>query len=327
MTNGSYKFQVIATDNNTGTIADTVNVTVDTTYIPPTVTAGADKAVSLPTDSVVLNGSATAHGTTIHAISWVKVSGPNSPTITTTSSGQVATVHGLIQGIYVFSITATDNHGLSASDSVTVTVDSAYIPPTVTAGSDKTVSLPVDSVVLNGSATGHGTTIHAISWVKVSGPNSPTITMTNSGQTATVHGLVQGTYIFSITATDNHGLSASDSATVTVLSGGASYSNRATEATSSSFNASSPAAEQFLLYPTISREGSIVTVTLTSQAAGRVQIRVFDMQGKVLRTIQSDKEGVYFNKTLNVGNLPAGIYAVQVMVGDNKLYTAKFIRQ
>lgn len=327
MTNGSYKFQVIATDNNTGTISDTVNVTVDTTYIPPTVTAGPDKSVSLPTDSVVLNGSATGHGTTIHAINWVKVSGPNSPTITTTSAGQVATVHGLIQGIYVFSITATDNHGLSASDSVTVTVDTAYIPPTVTAGPDKTVSLPVDSVVLNGNATGHGTTIHAISWVKVSGPNSPTITTTDAGQTATVHGLVQGTYVFSITATDNHGLSASDSVTVTALSGGAGYSNGAIEATSSRINASSPMAEQFLLYPTISREGGTATIALTSDAAGPVQIRVFDMHGKVLFTIQSSKNGVYFNKTLSVGSLPAGIYAVQVLVGNNKLYTAKFIRQ
>lgn len=236
-------------------------------------------------------------------------------------------MHGLIQGIYVFSITATDNHGLSASDSVTVTVDTAYIPPTVTAGPDKTVSLPTDSVVLNGNATGHGTTIHAISWVKVSGPNSPTITTTNAGQTATVHGLIQGTYIFSITATDNHGLSASDSVTVTALSGGASYSNGAIGATSSSINASGPAAEQFLLYPTISREGGTATIILTSDVAGPVQIRVFDMHGKVLFTMLSDKNGVYFNKTLNMGNLPAGIYAVQVMVGNRKQYTAKFIRQ
>jgi len=215
---GTYQFVLTVTDNVGGTGKDTVQVTVNPANIPPTVTAGPDKTVTLPVDSVVLLGNATGNsGATIHLLNWTLISGPNVPTIVQTNSNQTATIHGLIQGTYVFALTATDSHGLVTSDSAVVTVLAASIPPTVSAGSDKTITLPVDSVVLTGSATGNGgATIHILTWATISGPNAPTIVYSNSNQTATIHGLVQGTYVFAITATDSHGLSRSDSATVTV---------------------------------------------------------------------------------------------------------------
>jgi alpha-tubulin suppressor-like RCC1 family protein len=188
----------------------------------PVANAGPDKAIRLPVDSVVVTGSATDADGTITSYVWTKASGTGG-TISSPSSASTS-FKGLTAGIYKFVLTVMDNNGGTGKDTMQVTVDTAYIPPTVTAGIDKSVTLPVDSIVLNGSATGHGTTIHILTWTRASGPNSPAIIMTNSNQTATIHGLIQGVYIFTLTATDNHGLTKADSTTVTVnpASGGAS---------------------------------------------------------------------------------------------------------
>ncbi len=180
----------------------------------PVANAGPDKNIRLPVDSVVVNGSGTDADGTIVSYAWTKISGTGGTIVSPSSA--TTTIKGLTAGVYQFVLTVTDNNGGTGKDTMQVTVDTAYIPPTVNAGSDKTVILPVDSVVLNGIATGHGTTIHILTWTTTSGPNNPTIVMSNSNQTATIHGLVQGTYIFTLTATDNHGLTSSDSATVTV---------------------------------------------------------------------------------------------------------------
>jgi alpha-tubulin suppressor-like RCC1 family protein len=195
---------------------DTTLIDTGAVNIPPTFGGYANKTDTLPVDSVVLTGSVTGHsGATIHAITWTPTSGPNSPTIVTSNSGQTATIHGLIQGTYIFTITATDTHFLSASIADTVTVIGP--PPTFGGYPNKTDTLPVDSVVLTGSVTAHGgASIHAIVWTTTSGPNSPIIVTSNSAQTATIHGLIQGTYIFTVTATDSHGLTSSTRDTVTV---------------------------------------------------------------------------------------------------------------
>ncbi|GAB3528722.1 hypothetical protein GCM10027443_07070 [Pontibacter brevis] len=86
--------------------------------------AGPDKAITLPTSSVQLSGSATDSDGTVSTYSWSQVSGPNTATF---SSRTVAapTVSGLLEGSYVFRLTVTDNGGASASDEATVTVHPA----------------------------------------------------------------------------------------------------------------------------------------------------------------------------------------------------------
>jgi len=181
----------------------------------PVANAGPDKTITLPLDSVVVTGSGTDADGSITGYAWTKLSGSGG-TISSPSSA-TTTFKGLSAGIYQFILTVTDNSSGTGKDTMTVTVDTAaYVPPSVSAGSGKSVTLPVDSVVLMGTATGNGTTIHTLTWNKVSGPNTPTIVLTNSGQTATIHGLIQGTYLFAIVATDNHGLSGTDTVTVVV---------------------------------------------------------------------------------------------------------------
>lgn len=89
------------------------------------------------------------------------------------------------------------------------------VPPTVSAGFNQTVTLPIPGVNLVGSVTAGDTAKVTQTWGQVSGPNTATIT--NGGQTAAIaSGLVAGSYVFRLTATSKNGLSASATATVVV---------------------------------------------------------------------------------------------------------------
>src|SRR5579862_4861418 len=89
------------------------------------------------------------------------------------------------------------------------------VAPTVAAGSAQTITLPVSTVNLTGTATGNnGATISSVAWTKVSG-GAATIT-TASNLSTTVTGLVAGAYVFKLTATDNNGLTNSSTVNITV---------------------------------------------------------------------------------------------------------------
>ncbi|GGB16522.1 hypothetical protein GCM10011511_45430 [Puia dinghuensis] len=213
---GTYTFTLTATDNNGQSASSSVTITVNAAALP-TVTAGSAQTITLPTNSVTLTGTATGNnGATISSTTWSQVSGPGAASIGATGSLST-TVSGLVQGVYVFKLAATDNNGQSASATVTVTVNaSAATPPTVAAGSAQSITLPTNSVTLTGTATGNnGATISSTAWTQVSGPASATIGTAGSLST-TVSGLVQGNYVFQLSATDNNGQSASATVTITV---------------------------------------------------------------------------------------------------------------
>lgn len=85
----------------------------------PVVNAGADTTANSATKALV--GTATAAGDkTIASVLWEKVSGPagsgfSAPTSLSTNAT------GLVTGVYVFKLTATDSAGTIASDTITVT--------------------------------------------------------------------------------------------------------------------------------------------------------------------------------------------------------------
>lgn len=98
----------------------------------PTVNAGADKTITLPTSSVTLAGTASDANGTIAAYSWTKVSGTGGSIATPTTA--TTNVTGLTQGTYVFNLKVTDNQGATANDNVTVTVNSTSTPPPPSGG-------------------------------------------------------------------------------------------------------------------------------------------------------------------------------------------------
>jgi uncharacterized protein YjdB len=88
-------------------------------------------------------------------------------------------------------------------------------PPTANAGADKTITLPTNNVLINGTGSDPDGSITAYAWTRVSGPNTPTLTNANTAN-LTASGMIAGTYIFRLTVTDNGGLTASDDVTVNV---------------------------------------------------------------------------------------------------------------
>lgn len=211
---GTYQFEFAATDNGNLTTRDTVQVTVlPLPNVLPTANAGSDQLISLPNNSITLSGAATDADGTIIKTRWTKVAGPVSYSIQDSTALQT-TVNALQGGVYDFQLQVTDNRNGTGADTVRVVVN---VPPSVNAGSDQIITLPTNSVTLPGKATDSDGTIASVQWTKLSGPSSYHF-QDSSSATATVDGLVQGTYQFQLQATDNQGSSAADTMQVTVNS-------------------------------------------------------------------------------------------------------------
>lgn len=86
--------------------------------------------------------------------------------------------------------------------------------PKVNAGTDVAITLPVNAVQLNGSASDPDGSIQSYSWGKVSGPNLYTIT--NATIANPVLNLVAGDYIFRLTVKDNLGATSYDEVAIKV---------------------------------------------------------------------------------------------------------------
>ncbi|RZK47338.1 MAG: tandem-95 repeat protein, partial [Pedobacter sp.] len=221
---GVYTFRLTVRDNRGGTNADAVNVTVNPAPVPanqlPVASAGNNITITLPTNTATLNGtqSSDADGT-IASYQWTQVAGPNTATITNGGLTRPV-VSGLIQGVYTFRLTVRDNRGGTSSDAVNVTVNAAAVPvnqlPVANAGTNITITLPINSATLNGTQSNDPDgNIASYLWTQVAGPNTATIT--NGGLTRpVVSGLVQGVYTFRLTIRDDNGATASDAVNVTV---------------------------------------------------------------------------------------------------------------
>lgn len=232
LTQGSYVFALTVTDNagatNTANVRVTVNAAVNTNK-PPVANAGPDQTIS--GSSTTLNGSSSSDPDgSIASYNWTKLSGPSSYSISNSTLAN-PTVSSLVAGTYQFLLVVNDNQGLTARDTVQITVTSAQPAPpppsqgpVAKAGSDIAITLPTNNVTLNGSSSyASAGSITNWNWTKLSGPSGESI---NSPQyyTTTVTSLSQGTYAFVLTVTDNTGATGKDTVLVTVS--GASGGNQ-----------------------------------------------------------------------------------------------------
>lgn len=90
--------------------------------------------------------------------------------------------------------------------------------PSVNAGPDQTVTLPVDAVTLTGSAHDSVSRITGYFWSEVSGPNTALIETDGAPKTV-VTGLVPGSYVFQLMAVDSLGQTGVDTVSVTLVAG------------------------------------------------------------------------------------------------------------
>jgi PKD repeat protein len=161
------------------------------------------------------DGLANATPTT----SWTKVSGPGTVAFGNAAATDTTVTFSQV-GTYVLRLTANDGQ-LSASDTITIIVESPTTPPpnqapVVNAGADQTITLPA-LANLSGSVSDSGGPLATplVSWSVVSGPGSVTFGNASSASTS-ANFSVAGTYVLRLTASDGQ-LQSSDDVTITVL--------------------------------------------------------------------------------------------------------------
>jgi ribosomal protein L14 len=310
---GVYSFRLTVTDNAGATSSDTVKVTVNAApppgNQPPVANAGGNITITLPTNTTTLNGSASRDPDgTIAAYSWTKLSGPTQFNISNSSA--VSTVlSNLVQGVYTFRLQVLDNAGATASDTIKVTVNAAppvNQPPVANAGANITMTLPVNSTTLNGTASSDPDgTITTYAWSEISGPAQYSIANATAASTA-LTSLVAGTYVFSLTVTDNGGASTSATVTVTV-------------------NAAPPPGNQ----PPVANAGANITITLPTNVALLNGSGSNDPDGTIVSYSWTQISGPAQYTIANPGsantgisNLVQGVYIFRLQVSDNGGATA-----
>lgn len=292
---GTYEFQLTVTDNDGAVGSDLVTVNVLPTGAQPPVVSIADPSVTIftPITEVDISATATDADGTISTILWEKQSGPaatltNANTLTLTASS-------LVLGTYVFRITVTDNTGLQAFDEITVQVLQGNQSPTANASADKSITLPTSTTIITGSGTDSDGIIASYLWVQVSGPSCTLVNESTS--TLTVNNMLQGTYIFGLTVTDDDGATGYDEIKVTV--------NSAPPNVSPSANA-----------------GSDKTITLPQSTLNLVGT-ASDSDGTITTILWTKKSGptaVLTNAntlTLALSSLVAGTYTFTLTVTDD----------
>ncbi len=301
---GTYEFTLTVTDNNGATATDRVRVVVNPAAVNqlPTANAGTDRTINLPAGTVTIAGSGSDPDGTIASYAWEKVSGPT----VTMAGGSTATLSltNLVAGIYVFRLNVTDNSGGTASDEVTVTVVAANQSPVANAGADITLTLPTNSTNLTGSASDPDGTVTSYAWTRISGPSAPAIVNAGSA-TASVSGLIEGTYVFRLTVTDDKSATAIDEVSVIV----------------------NPA---IVNSPPVANAGGDKTINLPTNST-TLNGSGSDSDGTITQYAWAKISGPSVNMTntgtpnLSLASLVAGVYKFQLTVTDDAGATASDI--
>ncbi|PKA99444.1 VCBS repeat protein [Flavobacteriaceae bacterium MAR_2009_75] len=193
------------------------NTTQTTSNDPPTVSAGNNQSITLPTNNITLNGSGNdPDGGSVDFL-WTQVSGPNNSSLSNEDTKDLS-ASNLIEGEYIFRLTVTDDENTTASDEVTVTVNPEMVvteDPIADAGEDQSITLPTNNIMLNGSGNDPDGGSVDFLWTQVSGPNNSSLSNEDT-KDFSASNLIEGEYIFRLTVTDDENTTASDEVTVTV---------------------------------------------------------------------------------------------------------------
>jgi hypothetical protein len=158
--------------------------------------------------------------------------------------------------------------------------------PVVYADSSRTITLPIDSVRLTGSATDTGGKVVAWLWSEVSGPNVPVI-RTEGLPSTVINGLIPGVYVFQLMVLDSAGDAGVNTVTITV-------NGLSKQPTSLTFYTSTGSGSPFELH----MMGNGVTADMTAYPAPELDADTWTVNGIVYYV----RAGFRFN----MDALPAG---------------------
>jgi RHS repeat-associated protein/uncharacterized repeat protein (TIGR01451 family) len=308
---GTYVLRLTASDTQLSTSAD-IQVAINTTApsnTAPSVSAGGNVAITLPVDSVQLNGTASDDGRPVGAtlsVRWTQVSGPGAVVFSSPFTAATRATFPAA-GTYVLRLTASDSQLERASD-VSVVVNPAATgnrPPAVSAGPNLSTVLPEDTVVLQGSVSDdglpEGSTV-AVTWSRVSGPGTVTFEdPTQPGTAATFS--AAGTYVLRLAASDGQFTSTSD-VSVTV--------NAAVPANQAPVVDAGPSWNLRLPTRTVTLTGTVTDDGLPTGAVVTQQWTLVEGPASVIFSSPSQK-------TTTVTVSRAGVYRLRLTASDTRL--------
>ncbi|WP_153796263.1 PKD domain-containing protein [Foetidibacter luteolus] len=312
---------VVNPSSETLTLAEAPMATAAVSTGEPVAIITGAKTLTLPDNSVTLSGtSSTAGAAPIQSYSWKFVSGPGGYVLNGTAKS-VLTVSKMYEGTRTFQLTVTDTKGLKSTATVSVTVQKAGATPVNAApianiqGTTSLV-LPSNATVLDGTtSTDADGTIQKYTWSKVSGP--ATVTVSGSGTSKlSLTGMVEGTYSYKLTVTDDQGATGTSTATIVVAS---ATSNKAPVATIKSVAAITLPANSVTLDGTGSTDsdGTIskyawsyvsgpTTYSFSSTTASKVTLSGLTTAGTyVMKLIVTDDDGATASANVSVVVNPA----------------------
>jgi poly(3-hydroxybutyrate) depolymerase len=322
---GTYKFELMVWGDNWVPRADTVTVIVQTPVvtgnIAPIVNAGAPCSVTLPVNTTALNGAATYDiDGSIVSYKWSKISGPAQYTIANDTS-VATTLFNLVAGTYQFRLQATDNNNATSDDTVTVQVNApANSPAVAKAGDDIMISLPANSVNVDGSASFDvDGAIKTYEWIKISGPASYSIGNSRSAKT-TISNLEAGTYKFQLMVWGDNWVPRADTMQVTVAEAAPSVVNRS----SANFISESMMVPQVKVYPSPATD--VINLQYQDGNIGRATAIIYDISGKIVSQMNFTKEQAVYQRSMDISKLQPGVYHMAV-ISKNKRTLVNFVKQ
>ncbi|XP_078056841.1 dyslexia-associated protein KIAA0319-like [Mustelus asterias] len=218
MQEGDYTFQLTVTDSAGQQSSTEVTVIVQPEKnSPPVAIVGPDKELTSPVESTTLDGEGSTDDQGIISYHWEKISGPDVKI--EDNDKAVATVMGLQVGTYQFRLTVTDQQDLSTSKTVAVTIkEETNNRPVASAGGNHFLTLPNNSITLDGSNSTDDQGIASYLWTRDGQSPAAGEVMHRSNHEAKLQltNLVEGKYIFHLKVTDMNGEADTDSTTVEV---------------------------------------------------------------------------------------------------------------
>lgn len=216
---GTYTFRLTVTDDANASATDDVIIKVKKgNNQKPVARAGADQTITLPKNSVIVDGSGSEDTDgKITSYKWTKVSGPNSFRIHQPDNAKTE-ISELTEGVYKFRLTVTDNEKATAFDELTIKVNKkANTAPKAVITGPTQITLPENTIRLNASESiDPDGEIKTYKWVKKSGPSAYQIIHPHNRMTD-ITGLEEGTYVFELTVWDKEDAKATATHSVKVL--------------------------------------------------------------------------------------------------------------
>jgi len=203
---GTYVLQLTAS-NSQNSASATTTVTVNAqAYVPPVVNAGSNQTITLPTNTVTLNGSASDNGVPMTTV-WTVISGPGTVSFSSPNSLVTQATFPSTPGTYVLQLSASNTQYTSTAQVTITVIQGAIQPPVVSAGPNQTITLPTNTVSLNGTASDGGVPM-TTAWSEISGPTAVSFSSPNTAVTQVAF-TAPGAYVLQLSASNTQYTTAS----------------------------------------------------------------------------------------------------------------------